>query len=247
MTHKGPHTQREHRPSGTRPVFLRLTLLVLAAAGLAASISDATIFKLAEGINLSLFALVISDRRRKPGMRPLVPRGVTIAVKMGYPAVLGTFAWSLIRLGQITPGDRIVLALTSGATFLAAWAKRDLGPDHSWAGTYRQGIQRTDRGLYAAIEHPMYVAILTWLAAGCAFISRYLPRVVWIPTSGLCLLIAAFILVVGRREVQRLPLPPDFNYWPTRLLLAGLLVASAGAAWLPDAISLPELWANFWT
>ena len=31
------------------------------------------------------------------------------------------------------------------------------------------------------------------------------------------------------------------------LVLAGLLVASAGAAWLPDAISLPELWANFWT
>ena len=65
---------------------------------------------------LCLFVIAISDRRRKPGMRPLIAPWLTAAVKLIYPVPLAAYAWALLHLPPVSVVDVVAGLLTLSGT-----------------------------------------------------------------------------------------------------------------------------------
>lgn len=153
---------------------------------------------------LAMFAIAISDIRRKDNMSPTVERIWLMVLKAVYLVPLAIYAWTLLSLQTLTWLDAVGLTLTAVGTFLAVRAKIDLGQHHAWVGYHRDGTQVVTHGIYSYIRHPIYSGILFFIAGG---LSIALPRVSMLAVAlgGLSLAyIIGFLSLAARRESHRL-------------------------------------------
>jgi protein-S-isoprenylcysteine O-methyltransferase Ste14 len=118
---------------------------------------------------LVLFAVVVSDFRRKPGMAPLVGRLSILAMTLCYPVPTIAYGVILLLADNVTNRDGVALVLVGVGTACAALAKRHLGSSHAWTGHYRSRTRLVTEGVYRHVRHPMYLSIA--VAVSGSFIS----------------------------------------------------------------------------
>jgi len=146
------------------------------------------------------FCIFISDRRRKPGMEPLVNPRATLILKLCYPAPILVWIYTLTILNRVTTVDWLALVFVSLGAFLVIKAKCDLGSKHTWTGYHLPGATRITRGLYGYIKHPMYTGIITVIVAGMMVLIPRLPFWLIMVTSLLNIYNVGFLVAAARRE-----------------------------------------------
>jgi protein-S-isoprenylcysteine O-methyltransferase Ste14 len=149
---------------------------------------------------LVVFTIFISDRRKKPGMTPLISPGATKALKMSYLFPIGAYAYSLLTIVDVRPVDWAGFSVAVSGTFLVVKGRIDLGADHTWAGYYLRGNSRTTRGVYRWFAHPMYAGIILMIGS-CGLVC--VPRLPWyINVAALlsCAYVVGFLIFAARLE-----------------------------------------------
>jgi protein-S-isoprenylcysteine O-methyltransferase Ste14 len=163
-------------------------------------------YQIAQFALLAVFAVAISDFRKKKNMEPFGRRGFLIALKCVYLVPLAIYGWTLLNLAAVAPYDAIAILLTACGAYLAAKGKLDLGEHHAWTGYRRQGTQVVKSGIYSWIRNPIYSGIFAFIIGAC---------VAALPRNSLALsavAIATVVYIVGflalsaRRETQHLSL-----------------------------------------
>ena len=162
------------------------------------------LYQVAQFSLLVLFAVAISDFRRKKNMEAFGRRGFLVALKLMYLVPLAIFAWRLAALTEVAFYDAIAVALTACGTFLAVRGKIDLGKEHAWTGYKRSGTNVITHGIYSWVRNPIYSGIFAFII-GAAF--TVLPRIN-LPTFIACavtvIYIVSFLAVSARRETHHL-------------------------------------------
>ena len=158
------------------------------------------IYKIAQIITLGLFTAFISDRRKKPGMTPLVDQKATKFLKVSYMFPIAAYGYSLFRIKTLGTVDWFSLVFAVVATFLVIKGKLDLGAHQTWTGYYLKGSQRIRSGIYGWLPHPMYTGIILMISA-CSLV--YLFRLPWYLTTAAlisCSYVVVFLVLAARRE-----------------------------------------------
>lgn len=159
-----------------------------------------TTYKIAQIVTLLVFTLFISDRRQKHGMTPLVNPKATILLKASYLFPIGAYGYSLLALDALGLVDWISFFGAVLGTILVVKGKLDLGSHHTWTGYYIKGGQRTIRGIYRWLPHPMYTGI-TMMIVSCSLV--YVFRLPWYVSAAAlasCTYVVVFLGVAARRE-----------------------------------------------
>ncbi|MBK9304784.1 MAG: hypothetical protein IPM94_13155 [bacterium] len=153
---------------------------------------------------LFVFTAFISDKRKKPGMTPLIDQRATRILKASYLFPIAAYGYSLFLLRRINALDWVSLAFAVAATCLVVKGKRDLGKHHTWTGYHLVGGRRSRNGIYAVLPHPMYSGIILMISA-CSLV--YVTRLPWyLSTAALisCAYVVVFLVVAARRESRML-------------------------------------------
>jgi protein-S-isoprenylcysteine O-methyltransferase Ste14 len=123
----------------------------------------------------ALFAFYVFDIRNKPGMRPIVSPLWTQLMKTLSLIVLAAYAYILVTMKVVTPGDWCGLALTGVGALLVATAKITLGRYHTWTGFHLEKTTIVRTGIYSRLRHPLYTGIFLFEFGGLAVMA---PRAV---------------------------------------------------------------------
>lgn len=153
---------------------------------------------------LLLFTVFISDKRKRPGMAPLIDPRATRVLKASYLFPIAAYGYSLILLRKVGPVDWIALFCAAVATFLVVRGKLDLGRHHTWTGYHLEGGHRTRNGIYAILPHPMYTGIVLMISS-CSLV--YVSRLPWclsVAALAACAYVVAFLVVAAKRESRAL-------------------------------------------
>jgi protein-S-isoprenylcysteine O-methyltransferase Ste14 len=162
------------------------------------------LYQVAQFALLALFAVVISDFRKKKNMEAFGHRGFLVALKLMYLVPLAVYGWSLANLTQIAFYDAIAVALTACGTYLAVRGKIDLGKEHAWTGYRRSGTQVITTGIYSWVRNPIYSGIFAFILGACF---TTLPRItlpLLIASVATVVYIVAFLALSARRETAHL-------------------------------------------
>jgi len=150
-----------------------------------------TIFKVAQLIILFIFAIFISDLRKRKGMVPLTNEKLIVAMKVCYLLPICIYGYTVITLDSLFASDFIAFSLTTLGTLLAVKAKRDLREYHTWTGYHLQTTKIMTNGVYAFIRHPLYTAIYIFIFGA---LSTVIPHARWYFTA-IFLITLAYIMV----------------------------------------------------
>lgn len=159
-----------------------------------------TAYRLLQLVILAIFAIFISDHRRKPDVVPLIDRRLTLLMKLTYPISTIINFYALFTLDRLYATDFLSLALNAIGAGLVVLAKRDLGRCHTWTGYGSARSQLVHHGIYSVIRHPLYAGIYLF-ALGSMFLiiahTAWFLVAVMIVTLGYIL---TFLAVAARRE-----------------------------------------------
>ena len=152
-----------------------------------------------------VFAVVIADVRRKPGMTPLLASGWLVLQKVIAIGAIGSFCFILIRqLGAPNALDWCGVALSLLGTVIAARERFDLAQSHAWAGYFRSEVVLVRRGIYARIRNPIYSGIFVYIVGTFLTQVRHGSTTVVVVNLILASYLVAFLLESARREQVRL-------------------------------------------
>jgi protein-S-isoprenylcysteine O-methyltransferase Ste14 len=162
-----------------------------------------TLYKIVQAIILMLFAISISDLRKKPGMTPLIDERLVLALKLSYPIPTLSYAYILITAKEFLPVvDLAALILNLLGVWLTARGRIDLGKSHTWTGYCSTSTSLITQGIYAWIRHPLYTGIYVFII-GVAAISLAHGTAIW---AGVVLVGAIYIMIMlaisARRETM---------------------------------------------
>lgn len=155
-------------------------------------------------LSLIVFTAFISDKRRKPGMIPLVDQRATRLLKASYMFPIMAYGYSLFLVRHVSHVDWLSMAVAVAATFMVVKGKRDLGAHHTWTGYHIAGGRRTRNGIYAVIPHPMYTGIILMISS-CSLV--YVTRLPWYMSAAAlvsCIYVVGFLVLAARRESRAL-------------------------------------------
>jgi len=167
------------------------------------------LFKIVQFIILLTFSALISDLRKKKGMRSLINEKLILAMKFCYLIPICIYGYILVTLDFLLTSDFIALALTFLATLLAMKAKIDLGEHHAWTGFHFETTKLVTKGIYAFIRHPLYTGIFIFIFGA---LTTGIPHSWFLTTIALTPLvyIMTFLAVVSTRETKLLA--QEFGY-----------------------------------
>lgn len=129
------------------------------------------IFQALQAMVALIFAVFISDFRKKKDMVPLIKEKWTLLLKLACLPPLAIYAYVLVTLRWVSSVDILALGLTVLGMLLVSKAKLDLSKHHTWAGYCLRSSRLFAKGIYAYIRHPLYTGV-------CAFIFGLLLTVV---------------------------------------------------------------------
>ncbi len=133
------------------------------------------LFKLVQFGVLFIFAVVISDIRKKRGMVPLINGKMTLALKFICLVPITVYGYTFFTLDWLSNFDFVAFALTFLGTLLAAKAKRDLGQSHTWTGYHFKKTKLVVKGIYAYIRHPIYVGVYVFVFGSISTLIAHAP------------------------------------------------------------------------
>ena len=124
------------------------------------------LFKFATIFILVLFALFVSDIRKKPGMLPIIKKHILLLIKMVYIVPIFVFIYPILKLENIYLSSYLGLVANLIGTLLVIKAKLDLGKYHAWAGHILSSTKIIKKGIYSYIRHPLYAGIHLFIFGG---------------------------------------------------------------------------------
>lgn len=159
-----------------------------------------TAYKIFQIFVLALFAVSISDLRKKPGMTPLIDRRLVLALKLFYLVPTLAYAYILITAQEFLPAiDLVALIFNLLGVGLTILAKLHLGNSHTWTGYCSNCTNMITRGIYAWIRHPLYTGIGVFII-GVVTISIAHGTFIW---AGVVSIGAIYILIMLTASARR--------------------------------------------
>jgi protein-S-isoprenylcysteine O-methyltransferase Ste14 len=167
-----------------------------------------TAFKIMQFVILMVFAVLVSDTRKKKGMTPLISERLTLLLRVSYFLPLVAFVYILVTLNTVFPFDIFALALTLLGTIIVAKAKLDLSRHHTWTGYCLPASRFVFKGVYAYIRHPIYTGIYIFVLGGFFTV---IPHASWqlsaaLSVTALCSMAyaIAFLALLANKETKTL-------------------------------------------
>lgn len=157
-------------------------------------------FKIVQVSLLAVFAVFISDFRRRKHMTLSAPRALVVLLKIMYLVPVGIYVACLLSVRHLAVYDVLGLVLTTIGTLIVLRAKLDLGAHHTWTGYRLTSTRVVTHGVYSYIRHPIYAGIFVFVSGG---ICTALPRVSWLGFAvglGTLAYIGTFLVIAARRE-----------------------------------------------
>lgn len=159
-----------------------------------------SVYRIAQILILVVFAIFISDFRRKPNMVPLMDRRLTLLMKLSYPIPTIINFYVLFTMDRLYPVDFVSLALNALGAFLVVRAKRDLGARHTWTGYGSTQTQLVRNGIYGIMRHPLYAGIYLFIAGSLTLAAAHAAWYLVVLMAVTLGYIMAFLAVAARRE-----------------------------------------------
>lgn len=158
-------------------------------------------FQVSAFVVTAVFAIVIADVRRKPGMTPILGVPWLALQKAVAVAAIGIFCFIVARqLGAPSELDWCGVAASLLGTLVAARGKLDLADSHAWAGYFRRDVSLVRHGIYRLIRNPIYAGIFLYIAGAWMTMIRHGALTLALVNSVLTIYLVAFLLVSARRE-----------------------------------------------
>ncbi len=159
-----------------------------------------SVYRIAQILILVVFAIFISDFRRKPNMVPLIDRWLTLLMKLSYPIPTAINFYVLFTLDHLYPVDFLALVLNALGVFLVVRAKRDLGAWHTWTGYGSTQTQLVRSGIYGVMRHPLYAGISLFIAGSLTLAATHAIWYLVVAMAVTLGYIMAFLAVAAQRE-----------------------------------------------
>lgn len=160
------------------------------------------IFKLCQAVVAIVFAVFISDFKRKTGMVPLISEKWTYALKSLLVVPLFVYAYALITLGGVSSIDLFGFGLTLLGASLVVKAKVDLARHHTWTGFCMSAPKLVARGIYSYIRHPLYVGIYFFVFGLMLTVVLHASWYLAVPAALALVYILSFLAVSASRETR---------------------------------------------
>ena len=162
------------------------------------------VFQFAQATVVAVFAIFISDFKKKTGMVPLINEKWTRALKLSLLAPTLVYAYSLATLSWISQVGLASLGLTMLGTALVVKAKSDLSRHYTWTGFCMETPKLVANGIYAYIRHPLYAGIYIFVSGITLTI---IPHTTWhlsVPAVMALVYVMSFLAVSAARETKTL-------------------------------------------
>jgi protein-S-isoprenylcysteine O-methyltransferase Ste14 len=158
------------------------------------------IFKIIQIVIIVVFAVFISDFRRKKGMKPLINEKLTRILKLSYLVPLTIYIYVIITLESIALYDYLALAITTAGALTAAKGKMDLSPCHTWTGYCLDSSQLMVNGIYAYIRHPIYTGIYIFTIGGLLTVIPHATLILSSIIVAAVVFILSFLAIITHKE-----------------------------------------------
>lgn len=162
-----------------------------------------TLFQIAQFTIIVVFAIAISDHRKKNKMFPLVNEKFTLVMRLCYLIPICIYGYTLVVLDKILLVDLFALACTFTGMLLVIKAKTDLAEYHTWTGYCSEANCFITTGIYAFMRHPLYTGIYLFIF-GTATLIAHAPWYLTLIVLANLAYIMIFILVAARKETKYL-------------------------------------------
>ena len=162
------------------------------------------VFQFVQATVVAVFAIFISDFKKKTGMIPLINEKWTHALKLSLLAPTLVYAYSLATLSWISQVGLASLGLTMLGTALVAKAKSDLSRHYTWTGFCMETPKLVANGIYAYIRHPLYAGIYIFVSGITLTI---IPHTTWhlsVPAVMALVYVMSYLAVSAARETKTL-------------------------------------------
>ncbi len=160
------------------------------------------LFKSVNIVIVIIFALFISDWRKKQGMVPLISRKLTSLIKFLYIFPILIYLYVLLRIDSLNIYDFMSIMLDFIGVFLVVKAKSDLGKQHTWAGFRLNKTKLISKGIYSYIRHPLYTGIFLFIFGGIFIILGHGSKILIILSLISSAIIISFLLYAAGKETE---------------------------------------------
>ncbi len=159
-------------------------------------------FRVVQLAVMGIFAVLISDFRRRKGSSPLLPSRSVLLLKLIYPIPFLVYVWVVLWLRAPAARDLFALALTTGGSALVARARIDIGNAYTWTGYRQEQPRLVTRGVYAWVRHPIYTGIGLFLIGGTLTVLGRVSLLAHVVAGLSIVYIGAFLVVAATRETR---------------------------------------------
>jgi protein-S-isoprenylcysteine O-methyltransferase Ste14 len=151
-----------------------------------------------------IFALAISDFRKKNNMIPLINPHLTRLLKFCYFIPIIVYVHTLVTMDDIYIADYFVTLFSILGTYVVIKAKKDLGEYHTWTGNFGQVSAFVCKGIYSSIRHPLYTGIYIFILATLTTVLLHASALISLVVIVTCSYIMGFMFVSAKAETRRL-------------------------------------------
>ncbi len=176
-------------------------------------------FRVVQLAVMLVFAVLISDFRRRKGSSPLLPPRAVLLLKLIYPVPFLMYVWVVARLREPAARDLAALALTIVGSVLVARARIDIGTSYTWTGYRQEQPHLVTRGIYGWVRHPIYTGIGLFLIGGTLTVFGRVSLAAHVVAFLSIVYIGAFLIVAATRETRVLAasVGEDFDRYRRRV------------------------------
>jgi protein-S-isoprenylcysteine O-methyltransferase Ste14 len=161
------------------------------------------IFKILQSVAIVVFAVFISDIRKKDKSVPLIDEKFLRILKISYLIPLALYGYVLFTMSYLSVLDIIALSVTALGTLIAALAKINLAGMHTWTGYCKENTNCFfSKGIYRYMRHPLYTGIYVFALGGLVTL---IPHSEWYLAATVLAALAyimGFLALSAKRETE---------------------------------------------
>lgn len=162
------------------------------------------VFQFCQAVVAVIFAVFISDFRRKRGMVPLISEKWTYALKLILFAPLLVYSYTILTLEVLSPVDFVSFGFTFLGTAMVVKAKWDLSRHHTWVGFCMNPPKLVAHGIYSYIRHPLYAGVYLFVSGLTLTVTLHTSLYLIAPAGLALIYVLSFLAVSASRETRRL-------------------------------------------
>jgi len=162
------------------------------------------VFQFCQAVVAVIFAVFISDFRRKRGMVPLISEKWTYALKFILFAPLLVYSYTILTLNVLSPVDFVSFGFSFLGTAMVVKAKWDLSRHHTWVGFCMNPPKLVAHGIYSYIRHPLYAGVYLFVSGLTLTVTLHTSLYLIAPAGLALIYVLSFLAVSASRETRRL-------------------------------------------